>query len=89
MAGPEGGDLVNGIAGLIGWLVIWTVVATVIAVALGKALKFLGRPQPEPEDWDPAPRNMVAPHVVPPWRPAGSDLDDPNARSTSPHDPAS
>lgn len=67
----------NSIAGFIGWLVIWTAAATVIAVALGKSLKFLGRSQPEPEDWDPAPRSLGASHVEPPRR-----FDDENLRDT-------
>lgn len=74
---------------IIGWIVIWVSAATALAVVLGKSLKFLGRAQPEPEDWDPAPRTLAAPHVVPPWQGAEDDLDDPNLRSTPPpSDPA-
>lgn len=80
----------NSIAGFIGWLVIWTAVAVVTAVALGKSLKFLGRPQPEPEDWDPAPRSLGGPDVSPKWQFSASDLDDPSLRDTPPpSDPAS
>ena len=78
----------NAVAGFLGWLVIWTVVATVAAVVFGKCLRFVGREQPEPEDWEPAPRSLSTPRVPPQWQ-HDDDLRDLDARDTPPHNPAS
>lgn len=75
----------NGFMAAVGYCVTALAVLLVLAIAVGKL--FDRKPDAEAEDWDPAPRNL-APHVVPPWRPGVSDLDDPNSRDTPPHDPA-
>lgn len=74
----------NGFALIVGYTAIYLFLALVLAIAVGK---FLGRKRDaEPEDWDPAPRGLAAPHVPSQWQLNDDALRDPTPH---PHDPAS
>lgn len=79
----------NSLAVIVGYIVIGMVVLLGVAIAVGRF--FARKADAELEDWDPAPRNLAAPHVPPQWQPTEDHLRDLNSRDTSPspNDPAS
>jgi hypothetical protein len=73
----------NGFMAIVGYCVIILVALLALAIAVGRF--FDHKPDADPEDWDPAPRQLK-PHVPQPWQPTGDALNDPreDPRDASP-----
>ena len=71
----------SGFAAIVGYCVI--ILGALLAVAIAVGRFFDRKTGAEPEDWDPAPRNLGVPLVPPQWRADNDDRRDP-----PPHDPA-
>ena len=65
----------NGFMAVVGYCVIALAALLALAITVGRF--FDRKPDANPEDWDPAPRNLIALHVPEPWQFSADDLNDP------------